>query len=463
MILRDLVTRLTFKTDATPIKNLGGEISTLKMGLRALGGVAAGAFSALTLNTAMDVTRVKTALKTLLGREGNQEGIPALQEAMKNLRKTGFAGDNEIDRSTMSLLQKGLAITQVAKALELTALHMSASGDSVEGLSEKIGSAMLDPQQATALAVSLRLMDKNAKMFSDIVTNSMLQSSGDLADMIARQRAEVLSKIFADQPEKRKKEQEDLQEGWGKIKGVVSGLDDLWKNISITLFDLVKDTFPKINDLLEKSVEWVRKFRAEWTGWSDFMDNVFLKLSKIPILGRLFTSKESKTGQEADQKESKTGQEADQKEVPARFGLPLPSARGPDTIRGIIDTIRNFLAPTPDKTLGEKKLPLTGESLNHEPVRKSNFVEREQSTDKAHPIEGVKQGAGLREQTQLSPSETRAATQQSPAPATAPALTVHLTVNTQASDPQAVARYTVQELERAWRGAAFDMVIGLQG
>lgn len=137
MILRDLVTRLTFKTDTSQLKKLDGTLGGLK---RRIGAISAIGIAAWAVRTGSGMFELELQLKSLtktgfgpiskaidkLRAKGKVTGLPSifakvdLLQAAVSLRKAGLEGKELIDmlnQAALLLPRAGGSIAQVASRL----------------------------------------------------------------------------------------------------------------------------------------------------------------------------------------------------------------------------------------------------------------------------------------------------------------------------------------------------------
>lgn len=126
MLLRDLVTRLTFKVDSEPLRNLDKQVTNVFGGFRKLGGFLAAGFS---ISAGASFEFVTERFKTMLGK-----GVKPFREEMERLQKEtgGLFTPRALMEAGIGAAAVGLQGKEAAEALHLASRFLVRSGGDIK-------------------------------------------------------------------------------------------------------------------------------------------------------------------------------------------------------------------------------------------------------------------------------------------------------------------------------------------
>lgn len=273
MILRDLVSRITFKTDTTELKALDQTMGGLKRSIAAVAGTALSSFA---IKAGGSIQLLRTQFDSL-----SEAGGP-LREEMERLEKlVGPGGEpsifNEKTLKTagVGLLQLGFNSEQSAKLMRLAATTVQRTGGDFLGATQKIGQGIREGGAVDFL--------RSIKLVTDEQANSLklLESkiaAGDPLQTFTRQyRARVLDVITKANPELQAEFLKFLgdDESGAAFLRVGSQFEDLWTKVAAKVTGVLEPALNGISKIMDGLVDGLERWEPEIQIISDAFENMF--------------------------------------------------------------------------------------------------------------------------------------------------------------------------------------------
>lgn len=268
MILRDLITRITFQADTTPIRRVDSALTGIKSTIRSL---AAALLTGFTIKTGTAMLKLGRQFEEL--RSGKM--VPLLNEINRLsgdlFGKPSIFSEEQLQRAGVSLMQLGIRGKEAADLLRFAALVSVRGGLDIEQMAERLGSGIMSGGLADEL-LRLKLITPDVRDTLKIIENEIASGAGKISPRVTRAYRE---KLFAaiDRKELQKNFEEMLggpladpmrlsaqaTNFWNKTsKGIVTAIGPLLSDLA-EIFDWASD----IGDAIAKWRKPIQEFSDE--------------------------------------------------------------------------------------------------------------------------------------------------------------------------------------------------------
>ena len=259
MLLRDLVTRLTFKVDSEPLRNMDKQIQSMTGGFKRLAAIAV---SGLSIQAGGSIELLREQFKSLWG-----EGVKPFRDEMEKLQSEtkGLFTPRELLQAGISAKQAGLDGLEAAKALQLSsrifvratggdlgqAMNMLIQGLQEGGLSKVFRASGLMSKQMEEVINFYESRIAEAGAGTPIGKRLVREFNRDLMGALQSPgNKRQLDKAFAD----------FLRSPAAEVKRSQALLKSGWDELSSTIVKALAPALRELNDVLKSLNESVSAF-----------------------------------------------------------------------------------------------------------------------------------------------------------------------------------------------------------
>ena len=279
-ILRDLVSRVTFRTDLTPLHQLDATLGGVKQGIAAIAGTA---LSGWAVKAGGDIDFLHLQLGRRFG--GSLDVVKAKidelaeTDPMSNL--ASIFSEEDLLRASIALSEMGFSGERAAKILEQSSTLITRSGENILGTATALGRGI----QTGGLNELLQKWDFFGKEIAEdfqIIEARLGESAGELSARRMRQRRDLVANIIAQNREALEKERAQLEtSGAGANMRIGAQMENLWKRIARTINEAMIPALNAIAGLMEKASTFVAELREEIVKAGGAAEAFFNKMNSL--------------------------------------------------------------------------------------------------------------------------------------------------------------------------------------
>ncbi len=292
MILRDLVARITFKTDTSELRKLESTMGGVKRSIAAIAGTAISTFA---IKAGADIQLLESQFNTL-----ERAGTP-LREEMERLQNLNVGGESIFSRKAVlaagiGFRQLGFEGDQAAKLLAFASDSVVRTGGDFLGAAQKIGAGIKEGG-ATDFLLSLDLI--NIKVADKMRFLEGQIAAGDPFGTFTRDyRDQVFDAITKAGPELRAEVFKFLEtKGSGAATlRVTAQMENLWTTVTNIITTSLEPALNKVADIIGTMNKAIKDWEPEIRQVADaFEDLLNLELGAVTagtvgaLLGFLIT------------------------------------------------------------------------------------------------------------------------------------------------------------------------------
>lgn len=267
-ILRDLVSRVTFKTDLAPLHQLDSTLGGIKRGIA---GIATTALAGWAVKAGTDVEFLRLQLGPAFG-EGLDKITKKIDEialgkqaiglesvfSIPELRRGALAAAGEMGKATAE------STDQILKLMDIsTTLFLRARTTSVSQIMGDLARAM-QKGGITDLLLSYKLLNKEQAEHLGILESQATAAGGIESVKAARLMRQMIFTIFEENREKLEGEQKKFEaSGASSLTRVGAQLENLWVQIAGIITKEMKPALNIVAGLIKDVVVFVQGLRIE--------------------------------------------------------------------------------------------------------------------------------------------------------------------------------------------------------
>lgn len=273
MLLRDLVTRLTFKVDSEPLRNMDKQIQSMTGGFKRLATIAV---SGLSIQAGGSIELLREQFKSLWG-----EGVKPFRDEMEKLQSEtkGLFTPRELLQAGISAKQAGLDGLEAAKALQLSSrIFVRATGGD-------LGQAMnmlIQGLQEGGLSKVFRASGLMSKQMEEVINfyESRIAEAGagtPIGKRLVREFNRDLMGALQSPGNKRQLDEafkDFLSTPAAEIKRSQALLRTGWDELSATIVKSLAPALRELNDLLRTLNESASAFGGIGSAIADVVSSV---------------------------------------------------------------------------------------------------------------------------------------------------------------------------------------------
>ncbi len=259
-LLRDLVSRVTFRTDLTPLHQLDRTLDGVKSGIAAIAGTA---LSGWAIKAGGDIDFLHNQINTRFGA-----GLGEVKDKIDELaaEKGGLASifsEKDLIQGSIALSRLGFSGKESAQLLEQASTLLSRSGTGIAETVEMLGRGIQEGGLTDTLRAFGFFSRETAEDFK-IIEEAIGQAAGPLSARAMRQTREALARILEQNREKLEKERGILEtSAAGANMRVGSQMENLWNRITRTITETMMPALNQIAGILEKASTFVEALRKD--------------------------------------------------------------------------------------------------------------------------------------------------------------------------------------------------------
>lgn len=260
MIVRDLVTRLTFRADTTPLDDFNRTLGGVK---KTIAGIAATALSGWAVQSGTNIMMLKEQLRQLEG-----EAMGPLQQTIEDMTKEGNPFGNmfepvQLTRAAVALKRLGFEGKDAAEMLRFASLVFVRGGGDIEQVIQQLGSGTMQGGITETLR-GLGLLTKETEFQLTLLESRIASSSGDAAELATREfRESVMAVVRQGSPELQQAFDQFLTSDTAAAFRSGVEMKNLWNQITETITQTIVPALRTVNELIQSVSQFVAEWRAE--------------------------------------------------------------------------------------------------------------------------------------------------------------------------------------------------------
>jgi hypothetical protein len=267
-VLRDLVTRLSFKADTSVLKTVDQSLMGMAGSIKALAGTAISGWAVKT-GTHLEVMTKQLGVLA-------QDGLDPITKKIEELSGKGsIFSIEELTRSAVALQKMGFSSRETAELLEEGSLAALRADGNFEQVTQRLGQAIMGGGMP-ALLRDLNLFDKNTELFFKRVETKIASGAGVLSPEAIRTLGEdLMREVFAAKRKVLEGERALLSDTPGLV--IAAQAEDLWNEFALQTTKGLKPALKVVSDFMTEVSGALR----EWEGFAGTTQEVIGSIEKL--------------------------------------------------------------------------------------------------------------------------------------------------------------------------------------